>query len=291
MNETSRNRSMGVKAKSITIGVVMNVAILFFLVFAWLSMYLMVVKSFKSITQDQLSPYTLTAVDFNTVFQNYQLAWLAIRQYIFNSLVITLIQTAGSLLVPVITAYAFVRFRFPAKNVLFMAILALIMIPGTLTLTSSYVIIVKLGLLNSFWGIILPGIAGSIPMSLFLLRSFFGGISREFFEAGEMDGASDAVMLFNIMIPLSMPIITVLAINAFMGCWNDYLMPSLVLLNNEMQTISVALVSFTDQYYNMTGAYSVAFAGYVIASIPLIVLFSVGSKQFIAGISAGAFKM
>ena len=291
MTATSDKKFTGRKIQNLTIAVVMNLAILFFLVFAWLSMYLMVIKSFKSITQDQLSPYTLTAIDFATAYQNYELAWLAIKQYIFNSFVITIVQTAGCLLVPIITAYAFVRFRFPAKNVLFMAILALMMIPGTLTLTSSYVIIVKLGLLNDFLGIILPGIAGSIPMSLFLLRSFFGGISKEFFDAGEIDGASDAVMLFKIMIPLSMPIISVLAINSFMGSWNDYVMPSLVLLKDEMQTISVALVSFTDQYYSMTGAYSVAFAGYVIASIPLIILFSVGSKQFIAGISSGAFKM
>ncbi len=291
MTRSHKKAVVGATVKSITTEVIMNLAILFFLVFAWLSMYLMVIKSLKSITQDQLFPYTFTKVDFKTVCQNYELAWLTIKQYIFNSFIITIIQTIGSLLIPVITAYAFVRFRFPAKNVLFMAILALMMIPGTLTLTSSYVIIVKLGLLNSFWGIILPGITASIPMSLFLLRSFFGGISKEFFDAGEIDGASNAVMLFRIMIPLSMPIITVLAINSFMGSWNDYVMPSLVLLQDDMQTISVALVSFTDQYYNMTGAYSVAFAGYVIASVPLIVLFSIGSKQFIAGISAGAFKM
>lgn len=291
MTASSKKVITGMKVRNLTIAILMNLAILFFLVFAWLSMYLMVIKSLKSITQDQLYPYTFTSVDFSTVCQNYELAWLAIKQYIFNSFVITIIQTLGSLLVPIITAYAFVRFRFPAKNILFIAILALMMIPGTLTLTSSYVIIVKLGLLNSFWGIILPGITCTIPMSLFLLRSFFGGISKEFFDAGEIDGANDAVMLFKIMIPLSMPIITVLAINSFMGSWNDYVMPSLVLLKDEIQTISVALVSFTDQYYNMTGAYSVAFAGYVIASIPLIVLFSIGSKQFIAGISAGAFKM
>lgn len=278
-------------AKRLTLDAIVQLVIWFFLIFAWLSMYLMVIKSVKSITQDQKYPYTPTLIDFGVMADNYRLAWLNIRQYIGNSFIITCAQTAGSLIVPIITAFAFVRFRFPGKNIIFMAILALMMIPGTLTLTSQYVIVYKFRLTNSFLGVILPGIASSIPMSLFLLRSFFGGVSKELFDAAEIDGANNAVTLFRIMVPLSMPIIAVLGINSFMGSWNDYLWPSLVLLRGEMRPISVALVSFTYQYYNMTGAYSVSFAGYVISSIPLIVLFAACSKQFIEGISAGAFKM
>ena len=279
------------KAKRVTLEAIVQLAIWFFLLFAWLSMYLMVIKSVKSITQDQKYPYTPTWAGFGILADNYRLAWLTIQQYIGNTFIITCTQTAGSLIVPIITAFAFVRFRFPGKNIIFMAILALMMIPGTLTLTSQYIIVYKLRLTNKFWGVILPGIASSIPMSLFLLRSFFSGVSKELFDAAEIDGAGNVVMLFRIMIPLSMPIIAVLGINSFMGSWNDYLWPSLVLLRGDMRPISVALVSFTDQYYNMTGAYSVSFAGYVIASIPLVVLFSICSRQFIEGISAGAFKM
>ncbi len=291
MTTTGKSLAIKRKVKEISVATVMQIFIWFFLIFAWLSMYLMLIKSVKSITQDQKFPYTPTAIDFKIAGQNFELAWLNIKKYIGNSFIITIVQTIGSLIIPIITAYAFVRFRFPGKNILFMAIIALMMIPGTLTLTSSYVITYNLGLINDYFGVILPGISGTIPMSLFLLRSFFSGIAKDLFDAAEIDGANDGIMLFTIMIPLSLPIICVLAINSFMGSWNDYLWPSLVLLDNTMKPISVALISFTDQYYNMTGAYSTAFAGYVIASIPLIVIFSLGSKQFIAGISEGAFKM
>ena len=88
-----------------------------------------------------------------------------------------------------------------------------------------------------------------------------------------------------------MPIVAVVAVQGFMGSWNNYLWPSLVLLADGSKTISIALIGFSSQYYNMTGAYSVPFAGYVIAALPVIVLFIFCSKQFVEGISAGAFKM
>jgi len=275
----------------ITADVFVQIGIWFFLLLAWLSMYLLVIKSIKTPTQDQKWPFEPTNIIWSVAFNNYRIALETISKYIFNSFVITLIETAGMLIVPIITAFAFVRFRFPGKNLIFMSFLALMMIPGTLTLTSQYMIVKTVGLINTIWGVVLPGIAGSIPMSVFLLRSFFGGVSQEMFEAAEIDGARDMTVLLRIMVPLSMPIIAVLGVQGFMGAWNDYLWPSLVLLVSSSRTVSVALVALTDQFYQMTHSYSVAFAGYVISAIPIIVLFIFCSKQFVEGISAGAFKM
>ena len=132
-------------------------------------------------------------------------------------------------MVAALTAFAFVRFSFPCKNIIFMAILSLIMIPGTLTLVSQYILINDLGLINSFFGVILPGVAGSIPMNLFLLRSFFGGVNAELFDAAKIDGASDLRTFWSIMLPLSLPIMMTVAMTTFMGAWNEYIWTRLVL--------------------------------------------------------------
>ena len=275
------------KIKQIVCQTILHIIILFTL-FLILYPLVLLIKSFKDVTQDQNYPFTRT---FPLYFSNYRTAWLNIADYIGNSFIITLLQTAGTLLVAALTAFAFVRFSFPCKNIIFMAILSLIMIPGTLTLVSQYILINDLGLINSFFGVILPGVAGSIPMNLFLLRSFFGGVNAELFDAAKIDGASDLRTFWSIMLPLSLPIMMTVAMTTFMGAWNEYIWTRLVLLDDTMHTIAIRVVSFTESYFKMTGGYGAPFAAYIISAVPLIVVFALASKQFIKGLTSGAFKM
>ena len=276
------------KIKQIVCQTILHIIILFTLFLILYPLVLLIIKSFKDVTQDQNYPFTLT---FPLYFSNYRTAWLNIADYIGNSFIITLLQTAGTLLVAALTAFAFVRFSFPCKNIIFMAILSLIMIPGTLTLVSQYILINDLGLINSFFGEILPGVAGSIPMNLFLLRSFFGGVNAELFDAAKIDGASDLRTFWSIMLPLSLPIMMTVAMTTFMGAWNEYIWTRLVLLDDTMHTIAIRVVSFTESYFKMTGGYGAPFAAYIISAVPLIVVFALASKQFIKGLTSGAFKM
>ena len=276
------------KIKQIVCQTILHIIILFTLFLILYPLVLLIIKSFKDVTQDQNYPFTLT---FPLYFSNYRTAWLNIADYIGNSFIITLLQTAGTLLVAALTAFAFVRFSFPCKNIIFMAILSLIMIPGTLTLVSQYILINDLGLINSFFGVILPGVAGSIPMNLFLLRSFFGGVNAELFDAAKIDGASDLRTFWSIMLPLSLPIMMTVAMTTFMGAWNEYIWTRLVLLDDTMHTIAIRVVSFTESYFKMTGGYGAPFAAYIISAGPLIVVFALASKQFIKGLTSGAFKM
>lgn len=276
------------KIKQIVCQTILHIIILFTLFLILYPLVLLIIKSFKDVTQDQTYPFTLT---FPLYFSNYRTAWLNIADYIGNSFIITLLQTAGTLLVAALTAFAFVRFSFPCKNIIFMAILSLIMIPGTLTLVSQYILINDLGLINSFFGVILPGVAGSIPMNLFLLRSFFGGVNAELFDAAKIDGASDLRTFWSIMLPLSLPIMMTVAMTTFMGAWNEYIWTRLVLLDDTMHTIAIRVVSFTESYFKMTGGYGAPFAAYIISAVPLIVVFALASKQFIKGLTSGAFKM
>ena len=276
------------KIKQIVCQTILHIIILFTLFLILYPLVLLIIKSFKDVTQDQNYPFTLT---FPLYFSNYRTAWLNIADYIGNSFIITLLQTAGTLLVAALTAFAFVRFSFPCKNIIFMAILSLIMIPGTLTLVSQYILINDLGLINSFFGVILPGVAGSIPMNLFLLRSFFGGVNAELFDAAKIDGASALRTFWSIMLPLSLPIMMTVAMTTFMGAWNEYIWTRLVLLDDTMHTIAIRVVSFTESYFKMTGGYGAPFAAYIISAVPLIVVFALASKQFIKGLTSGAFKM
>lgn len=264
------------------------IAIIILAVLSLYPLFMMVIKSFKTISDDQSNPFGLPT---RFVFENYQYAWVVVKQYLFNSLLITTTETFFIVLISSLAAYAFVRFEFPYKNIIFYCILSLMMIPGVLTLVSQYELVNNLNLINNRLGVILPSIAMGLPFSIFLLKTFFEGVSKEIFEAAKIDGAGDIKLFTSIMVPLSKPILWTLVITQFIVNWNDYLWPSLVLLEESKQPLPVGLVAFTENYYTMTGGYGAPFAGYVISSLPLVLVFIFASKQFIEGLTSGSIKM
>lgn len=251
-------------------------------------LFLLIIKSFKTISEDQTNPF---AMPTSFYLENFQYAWEIVRYNFENSLFVTGMTTIIVIVVSGLCAFAFERFNFPGKEILYLTIIALMMVPGVLTITSKYKLINDIGLMNNMWGVILPTAAGALPMSIMLLRTSISGISKEMFEAAEMDGAKNLRIFFQIVLPMVKPIVSALVIMQFVGTWNDYLWPKLVLTSDINQTIPVRLVTFTKDYYAMTGGYGAPYAGYVISSIPLIVIFLVASKQFINGMTSGAFKM
>ncbi len=251
-------------------------------------LFILVMKSFKTITEEQLAPFALPRKLF---LENYEFAWENVRISFENSLFVSIMTTILIVLFSLMTAFAFERFKFPLKEVLYILIMAIMMIPGVLTITSKFKLINQLGLYDNMWGVILPTVAGGLPMSIILMRTSIKGISKEMYEAAEMDGAKNIRIFFQIVIPLVKPIIAAIVIMQFVATWNDYLWPKLVLNSDVNQTIPVRLVAFTADYYRDNSAYGAPFAGYVISSIPLIIIFAVASKQFISGMTSGAFKI
>lgn len=268
--------------------VIITLLVVTLLVLSFYPLFMLVIKSFKTISDDQSNPFGLPKI---WSLENYEYAWIVIKPYLFNSLFVTIIQTFGIVSIGSFTAFAFVRFNFPYKNTIFYMIIALLMMPGIVTITSQYELVNKLGLVNTHWGVILPAIAGSIPFATFLLRTSFSGVSTELLDAATIDGATDFQVYYNVMLPISKPIIWTLVITSFIGGWNDYLWPSLVLLEERLHTLPIALVNFTSAYYGMTGGYGAPFAAYVISSLPLLIVFLLASKQFIAGLTSGSIKM
>lgn len=282
---------IGLKNKKVFLSQIALAAILLLLLFLVLfPFWLMIVKSFKSFMQEVDHPLTLT---FPLQWGNYAAAWERIGGSILNSFIVSGAEALIILVLSSMGAYAFARFQFRLKGVLYSAFLALMMIPGVLTLTTKYVMVASsFGMYGSYFGVILPQAAGLIPFGILLLRGFFDGIPKDLFDAAELDGANTLKQFFNVCLPLSVPILLTLVLMNFMTSWNDYLWP-MIMFGNETgkYTIPVMLNAFTADYYKVELYYAAPLAGSVIVSIPILVLFAFTSKQFISGMTSGAFKM
>lgn len=252
--------------------------------------WLMLVKSLKSFMQEVDSPLTLT---FPLHWENYAVAWERISGSILNSFIVSGLESLITLVLSSVGAFAFARFEFRFKNLVYSGFLALMMIPGVLTLTTKYVMVAtSFGLYGTFFGVIMPQAAGLVPFGILLLRGFFDGIPSDLFDAADLDGAGTAKQFFNVCLPLSVPILLTLVLMNFMTSWNDYLWPMIMLGNQtDKYTIPVMLNAFTTDYYKVELYYGAPLAGSVIVSLPILILFAFTSKQFISGMTSGAFKM
>lgn len=246
-----------------------------------------VVTSFKSSPQ---FTHNFWGITFPLHLSNYKDAWSRIRRYILNSAIVTTASAAGVLTIASISAFVFARFKFPGREFLFLCILSMLMIPGILTLVPAFLLVKSLGLLNTRWALILPYISGGQIFAMFILRSFLASLPEELFEATRVDGASTIQSFIYLAIPLSKPILVTIAIMNILGTWNDYVWPLVTLPDGKLWTITVGIVSFSNQYLGLE-MWGPMFAGYVIASIPLIVLFFFTMRYFIAGLASGALKI
>lgn len=263
-----------------------HVVLIALLVITFYPLVFMVFTSFKNNPQF-FHTFWLPTVPLHA--ENYGDSWTALRGSVWNTIVIALISVAGVVVFSALTAFAFARHSFLFKNVLFMAILALLMIPQILTLIPQFVLVKNLGLLNSNAGLILPYIAGGQAFSIFVLRSFFASIPEEIFEAARLDGANEFQVFTRIAVPLSYPILGTVAIFQVLNVWNDYVWPLVVLSDPAKWTISLSLVAFSNQNL-VNQQFGPMFAGYVISAIPLVILFAFTMKLFIRGLASGAIK-
>jgi ABC-type glycerol-3-phosphate transport system permease component len=219
---------------------------------------------------------------------NFSSALGVIVRPMFNSVITTVTSTIGTLVFASMAGYAFARRRFPGKEIIYTAILALLMIPPILTLIPAYVLIYNLGIQNSYWALILPWTSGGQVFALLLCRSFFSTLPEEFFDAARIDGASEFQSFMRIAVPLSIPILVTVAVVRLVTTYNQFMWPLVVISSPARQVVAVALTQFTSEL----GVTDIGpqMAAYILASVPLIVLFSLGMKQYVAGITAGGLK-
>ena len=202
-----------------------------------------------------------------------------------NSIMITVVQTALSLIVSAFVGYGFAMYDFKFKNLLFTCVLIVMMIPMEIIMLPLYQLTIKLSLMDSMWGIILPFLAGPLP--IFFFRQYLGGISRDFLDAARVDGCNEYSIFFRIFMPLMTPSIAAMGIFVGMNSWNNFLWPLIVLRSNNKITLTIGLNTLITPYGNN---YDVLIAGAVFSVIPIIILFLFFQKYFIAGLTAGGVK-
>jgi ABC-type glycerol-3-phosphate transport system permease component len=221
-------------------------------------------------------------------WENYSSGLSVMSSYIANTLTYSSISVVGVVFLSSLSGYVFARHRFPLKEPIYLLILALLMIPGVLTLIPQFVWVKQLGLLNTPWAVILPWTAGGQVFGILLCRSFFSTLPQELFDAGRIDGATEFQLYYKIAVPLSWPIIVTLAILHLVGTYNDFIWPLLTISNSKMQVVSVGLTQFTSQF-GVTD-WGPRMAAYAVATLPLLVLFMFGMRYYIRGITSGAVK-
>ncbi|MCM3785481.1 carbohydrate ABC transporter permease [Neobacillus mesonae] len=203
-----------------------------------------------------------------------------------NTLFVSTVVTVLVLFFDSLAGFAFAKFDFPGKKWLFVLLLATMMVPSQLSLVPSFVIMAELGWVGSYKALIIPGMVNAF--GIFWIRQYAeGSIPKELLDAGRMDGAGFFRLYFNVALPILRPAFAFLGAFTFIGVWNDYLWPLIVLTDERKYTLQIAL-SQLNGLYNTD--YAMIIAGTLLAIIPLIILFLFISKQFISDIAAGAIK-
>jgi ABC-type glycerol-3-phosphate transport system permease component len=220
---------------------------------------------------------------------NYFNAWVIMNPYVINSVLYVIGTITVSIVCSTLSAYALARYPFPGREFFYIAILALLMIPGVLTLITRFVTVVNLHLNNTFLGVWLPMAAGAQPFQIIVLRTFLASLPEDYFEAGRLDGASELRMMVDIALPLAMPILSTLVLLQVLGVWNEYIWPIMIFSRPERYPVMLGVLQLGNLVRG--GNPGDRFAGYVIAGLPMMILFAFSSRSFIRGLTSGAIKM
>ncbi|GIH15784.1 carbohydrate ABC transporter permease [Rugosimonospora africana] len=227
-------------------------------------------------------------VPFHLRWANFSDAWHAapVGRFFVNSVLVSTVATAVELVFATLCAYAFAFLRFPAKRVLFLVLLGAMMVPGNVTLLPNYLTISDLGWVNTYQGLIVPGL-GSV-FGTFLLRQHMLTLPDAILDAARMDGASHLRTLVKIVLPVSRPMVVTVGIVTLVTKWNDFIWPLIVTNSNNMRTVPVGLLLLKSQEgYNNWGA---ILAGAVLAVVPVLVVFFFAQRHLVAGLTQGATK-
>jgi ABC-type glycerol-3-phosphate transport system permease component len=220
---------------------------------------------------------------------NYVNAWTSndFSRYFLNSLMVAVATTILTLVLSSMMAYAFARFSFPGRSILFGFLLLGLMVPTIMLLIPQFVLAKRLELLNSLWGLVVFYAGANLALSTFLLRSFFRDIPRELEEAMVVDGAGAWRRYWRLVLPLSRPALATVAIFTFLASWDEFTWALTSISDPDKRTLPLAIALFQGQHATSWG---LVFAASVIAVLPVIVIYVVFQRQFVSGLTAGAVK-
>jgi sn-glycerol 3-phosphate transport system permease protein len=238
-------------------------------------------------TSDDIFSYPPKFFPPSITFDNYKQAieTVPILQFIFNSFFVSMMVTIGQIITSCLAAYAFSYFDFKGKNILFILCLSTLMIPSESTIISNYLTIAQIGWTDTYTGLIVPFLVSA--MGIFLIRQFYLTVPKELKEASKLDGCSNLRFFIKVLLPISKPVIASLGIYTFLNTWNQYMWPLLVTNSPENRTVQIGVSMLQSSDNQNLG---LIFAGVIMIILPSIIIFIIGQKQLIKGITSGAVK-
>ena len=234
----------------------------------------------SSVLPTPIVPRAATLDNYRTLFGS-----VGMGRYLLNSLAIALIATALSVTFNVMAGYAFAKLSFKGRDAIFRALLGALVIPGQVAMLPLFLMLKPLGLINSYAGAVVPMIAS--VFGIFLVRQFARGIPDDLLEAARIDGAGEWRIFLTIVVPLLGPVLATLAIFSFLGSWNDFMWPLIVLTDDSLHTLPVALAGLSREHVQDA---ELMMAGSVVTVLPVLAVFIALQRHYMAGLMAGSVK-
>lgn len=245
----------------------------------------MVLASFKSLPEILTYPPTVLPRSFGTANYETVITQGNYPRYFLNSVIVALVSVSAILVTSSLAGYAFAKFRFPGRNVLFVLVLATLMIPFQVRVIPLYVLASDLGLLNSYAGLVLPSLVDAF--GIFLMRQFIQSIPNDLMDAARADGASEIRIFVSVVLPLVKPALSALAIFTLITSWESFLWPLLVASSTDLYTLPLGLSQFAGRFLTRV---DLQMAASTLTVLPLLIVFLVMQRRFIEGIATTGGK-
>jgi len=232
--------------------------------------------------------YNMSLIPEQVSLEHYEqmLSASLLPRWYLNTILISVIATLSVAFFSALTGFVFAKYRFPGRDIMFVAILSTIMIPTEMLIIPWYVGIAQLGWIDTYQGILMPGMLTAF--GVFVMRQFMGNIPNELLDAGRIDGVSEFGLFWRICLPLAKPALSVVIIFTFLGNWNDFLWPLIVVNSDNMQTLQVGLSRLSSEE---TGAdWGGTMSGAALASIPMFIIFMFFQRQIVQGMTLTGLK-
>ena len=226
------------------------------------------------------APTKYTVGNFSEVWFN-----IGFWRFSLNSAFVALTITTCQLLTSTMAGFAFARYEFPGRTVIFIVILSTLMIPFQVIMIPLFIMMARMGLVNTYWGMIVPAIV--TPFGIFLMRQFMLSVPKSLLEAARIDGAAEPYIYARIMLPLSKPAIAALTIFTFLSAWDDFLWPLIIINSKQKWTLPIAMSRFTEQYISQT---HLQMAGAAVMFLPVLIVFLLMQRNFIEGVAMTGLK-
>jgi len=262
---------------------VMVLAVLSFTTFS--PLLWMVLSSFKGASEIWRTPPTIFPEDFTISGYLHLFQKMPFGRYFFNSVLVSVSSTMIAVLTSSLAGYVFSKIRFKGRDALFLIVLSSMMIPAQATIVPNYILIQKLGLFDTYLALILP--QGISVFGIFLVRQFMSSLPMDYLEAARIDGVKEWRIFLQIVFPLSMPAVSALAIFAFRNSWDSLLWPLVMTISNTMRTLPVGIAGLTAVHSPLM---ELILPASTITVVPILLVFFIFQKKFVAGITMSGLK-